>query len=78
MCYFNESKFPVKPWPNFCREWVHDDPCSTYQIDPKSTWIPSCVISTVAGQCPEVDKIEPYTCMMSCDTESGCVATSAV
>ena len=55
MCYFNDSKLPVKPWPNFCREYVHDDPCSTYQIDPKSAWIPSCNLAPVPGQCPESD-----------------------
>lgn len=75
MCYFREARYPVKPWqdwtkwPNGCKVWQAEDPCSTYEISADGSYPVSCDIAMKKGVC--ISNGKSHYCLEECPVE-GC------
>ena len=59
------------PWPADCKIFQAGDPCNTYEISDDGTFIVSCDIAMVKGQCfPKVK--DTFHCLEYCPPE-GCI-----
>lgn len=70
-CFFTESLYPLKPWPQGCKIYQADDYCSSYEISDEGNYVISCDLSMITGQCLS-ENTESNTCVEFCP-EGGCI-----